>query len=77
MRELAGEVPIFGICLGHQILGLALGGKTTSSSSATTAATSRCQDLATGKVAITRQNHGFAVDADSLRRPASRSRSRT
>ena len=62
VAALLGKVPVFGICLGHQILALAIGARPTSSSSATAAPTSRCKDLATGKVDITAQNHGFAVD---------------
>ena len=66
VRKLIGKRPVFGICLGHQILGLALGGRPSSSSSATTAATSRSWISAPRKVEITSQNHGFAVDVDSL-----------
>ena len=65
---LLGEVPVFGICLGHQLLATALGGQHREAArSATTAATTRCATCATGKVEITSQNHNFAVDADSLR----------
>ncbi len=58
--------PLFGICLGHQILGLALGGKTYKLRFGHHGANHPVKDLATGKVEITSQNHGFAVDVDSL-----------
>jgi len=58
--------PIFGICLGHQILGQALGGKTFKLKFGHRGGNQPVKDLATGKVEITSQNHGFAVDAKSL-----------
>jgi carbamoyl-phosphate synthase small subunit len=58
--------PIFGICLGHQILGLALGGKTYKLKFGHHGANHPVMDLATTKVEITSQNHGFAVDVASL-----------
>src|SRR6185295_6447016 len=58
--------PLFGICLGHQILGLALGGKTYKLRFGHHGANHPVMDLGTGKVEITSQNHGFAVDVDSL-----------
>jgi carbamoyl-phosphate synthase small subunit len=58
--------PTFGICLGHQMLGLALGGKTQKMHQGHHGANHPVKDLTTGKVEITSMNHGFAVDKDSL-----------
>ena len=69
VRQLIGKKPIFGICLGHQILGLALGGKTYKLKFGHHGGNQPVMDLTTRKVEITAQNHGFAVDADSLRAP--------
>ena len=67
VRELATRKPLFGICLGHQILGLALGGKTHKLKFGHHGGNQPGQDLSTGKVAICAENHGYAVDAESLR----------
>jgi len=66
VRELAEAKPLFGICLGHQILGLALGGRTRKLKFGHHGGNQPGQDLATKKVAICAENHGYAVDADSL-----------
>ena len=62
----AHRVPTFGICLGHQLLALASGAKTVKMKFGHHGANHPVKDLATGRVAITSQNHGFAVDADTL-----------
>ena len=67
VRELLGRVPIFGICLGHQIIGLALGGRTYKLKFGHHGGNHPVLNLETQKVEITAQNHGFAVDPDSLR----------
>ena len=67
MRKLIGKTPIFGICLGHQILGLALGGKTYKLKFGHRGANHPVLNQVTGKVEITSHNHGFAVDPDSLK----------
>jgi carbamoyl-phosphate synthase small subunit len=66
-RELiASDVPMFGICLGHQVLGLALGGKTYKLKFGHRGANHPVKNLATDRIEITSQNHGFAIDSDSL-----------
>ena len=66
MRSLIGKKPIFGICLGHQILGYALGGKTFKLKFGHRGGNQPVKDLITGRISITSQNHGFAVDPKSL-----------
>src|SRR5277367_6132145 len=69
VRALIGKKPIFGICLGHQILGYALGGKTFKLKFGHRGGNQPVKDLTTGRISITSQNHGFSVDPKSL--PAS------
>lgn len=67
VRELLdANMPLFGICLGHQLLGLATGARTVKMKFGHHGANHPVQDVATGKVMITSQNHGFAVDAQTL-----------
>ncbi len=67
VRKLIGKQPIFGICLGHQILGLALGGRTYKLKFGHRGGNHPVLNRVTGKVEITAHNHGFAVDPDSLK----------
>ena len=66
IRGLVGTVPVFGICLGHQLLGLALGGSTVKLPFGHHGGNHPVQDLVTGRIEISSQNHNFAVVADSL-----------
>jgi len=69
IRNQIGRRPIFGICLGHQLLGLALGGKSFKLKFGHRGGNQPVKDLKTGKVEITSQNHGFCVDMESLKDP--------
>lgn len=66
VQELLGKIPLFGICLGHQLLGLALGGKTYKLKFGHRGANHPVRDVESGRVAVTSQNHGFCVDPASL-----------
>ena len=65
-RNLIGKLPLFGICLGHQVLGQALGGKTYKLKFGHHGANHPVKDLKTNKIVITAQNHGFCLDTASL-----------
>ena len=67
VKNLIGKKTIFGICLGHQMLGLALGGKTYKLKFGHRGGNQPVKDMRTGKVSITSQNHGFCVDYDSVK----------
>jgi carbamoyl-phosphate synthase small subunit len=67
IRRLMGKTPIFGICLGHQLVGLALGGKTYKLRFGHHGGNHPVKQLETGKIEITAHNHNFAVDPDSLK----------
>jgi len=66
LKKLMEKYPVFGICLGHQLMGLALGGRTYKLPFGHHGGNQPVKDLTTGRIEITAQNHGFAVDADSL-----------
>ncbi len=68
LEELVGTVPIFGICLGHQLLAQALGGRTFKLPFGHHGSNHPVSDLATGRIEITAQNHNYAVEPDSLER---------
>jgi carbamoyl-phosphate synthase small subunit len=67
IKKLIGKIPVFGICLGQQLLGLAYGGKTYKLKFGHRGANQPIKDLETGKVYIVSENHGFAVDIDSIK----------
>mgnify|MGYP001416739383 CR=1 FL=1 len=67
VQKLVGKKPIFGICLGHQVLGLALGGKTYKLKFGHRGGNQPVKNLVTDRVEITSHNHGFSVDSDSLK----------
>jgi len=67
IRKLMGKTPIFGICLGHQLIGLALGGKTYKLKFGHHGGNHPVKQLESGKIEITAHNHNFAVDSDSLK----------
>lgn len=66
LKELLGKVPIFGICLGHQLLALACGATTTKLKFGHRGSNHPVRELATGKIAITAQNHGYTVETNSI-----------
>jgi carbamoyl-phosphate synthase small subunit len=66
IKKLIGKKPIFGICLGHQLLGLALGGKTFKLKFGHRGANHPVKNLVNGEIEITSQNHGFAVDWETM-----------
>jgi carbamoyl-phosphate synthase small subunit len=73
IRELLGKKPLFGICLGHQLLSLAIGGSTYKLKFGHRGLNQPVKDLATGRIEVTTQNHGFCVDVDSMKGKANTS----
>ena len=67
IRKLAGKLPVFGICLGHQLFALAMGGKTKKMKYGHRGANQPVKELSTGTVYISSQNHGYEVLADSIK----------
>ena len=67
IKEVLGKVPLFGICLGHQLFALACGADTVKMKFGHRGSNHPVKDLATGKVALTSQNHGFTVDEESIK----------
>ena len=70
VRQVLGRKPVFGICLGHQLMGLALGGRTFKLKFGHRGGNQPVKNLLNGRVEITSQNHGFAVDLNSISDPA-------
>ncbi|MBR2286925.1 MAG: gamma-glutamyl-gamma-aminobutyrate hydrolase family protein, partial [Clostridia bacterium] len=66
LKKLIGKLPVFGICLGHQLTALAMGGKTVKLKYGHRGGNQPCLEIATGRTYITSQNHGYAVLSDSL-----------
>lgn len=73
IQELLGKKPLFGICLGHQLLSLAIGGSTYKLKFGHRGLNQPVKDLATGRIEVTSQNHGFCVDVDSMKGKATMS----
>ena len=67
IKDVLGKVPLFGICLGHQLFALACGADTVKMKFGHRGSNHPVKDLATGKVALTSQNHGFTVDNESIK----------
>jgi carbamoyl-phosphate synthase small subunit len=75
-RDVLGRIPVFGICLGHQLLALALDGRTYKMPFGHRGANQPVKDMRTGRVEVTSHNHGFAVDPNGWRREGDRGRGR-